>query len=134
VAAAAVVLFLVTSAIRVEGDGDREEAAVGPVAADTKLATMWAETNIPAGDAIASFAYREIAYRLDRPVVPLGYTTDMDELWRVVEEGDARWLVVMPSLYGSRGALELEFLASFADRLRLAHDTATVDTYEIVGE
>jgi hypothetical protein len=39
----------------------------------------------------------------------------------------------MPTLYGSRGALEQQFVARFADRLRLAHDTATVDTYEIVG-
>jgi hypothetical protein len=50
---------------------------VGPVVAGTARATAWAETNIPAGDAIASFAYREIAYRLDRPVVPLNYTSDM---------------------------------------------------------
>ncbi len=64
----------------------------------------------------------------------MGYTTDMDELWQVIEEGDARWLVVMPTLYGSRGALEQQFVATFAERLRLAHDTATVDTYEIVGE
>ncbi len=132
VAAAAVVLFLVTSALRVEGDADREEASVGPVVADTARATAWAETNIPAGDAIASFAYREIAYRLDRPVVPLGYTTDMDELWDDATAAHARWLVVMPSLYGSRGAIEDQFVATFADRLRLAHDTPTVDTYEFL--
>ena len=133
VVAVAMALFLVTSGLRLSSDAEREEAAVGPVAADTALATAWAEANIPAGEAIASFAYREIAYRLDRPVVPLGYTSDMDELWRTALEGDARWLVVMPTLYGSRGALEQQFVAAFAERLRLAHDTATVDTYEIVS-
>lgn len=133
VVVAALALFLATSAIRVEGDGDREEAVVGPVAGDTAVATTWAGTNIPEGEGIASFAYREIAYRLDRPVVPLGYTTDMDDLWWTATEGDAQWLVVMPSLYGSRGALEQQFLATFDDRLRLAHDSLTVDTYEIVN-
>jgi hypothetical protein len=39
----------------------------------------------------------------------------------------------MPSLYGSRGAIENQFVATFADRLRLAHDTPTVDTYELLA-
>jgi hypothetical protein len=44
----------------------------------------------------------------------------------------ARWLVVMPSLYGARGRLEAGLLAAVPERLRLAHDTATVDTYVLV--
>jgi len=132
-AAAALGLYLATSALRVAGDADREAASVAPVARDTGAMAAWGRANIAEGEAIASFAYREVAYRLDRPVVALGYTSDMDELWRTARAGDARWLVVMPSLYGARGALELQFLAAFGDRLRLAQDTATVDTYEILA-
>ena len=64
--------------------------------------------------------------------MPLGYTTDVEKLWDQAVAADARWLVVMPPLYGSRGAIEERFLTTFADRLRLAHDTPTVDTYELL--
>ncbi len=105
----------------------------GEVSYDTAATAGWARTAIPESDVVASFAYREVAYRLDRPVVPLGYTGDMERLWGEASAAGARWLVVMPSLYGARGALEDRFVATFADRLRLVHDTATVDTYAVTG-
>jgi hypothetical protein len=81
---------------------------------------------------VASFAYREVAYRLDRPVVALGYTSDLGSLLEDADAAGARWLVVMPSLYRARGELEERFVAAFPERLRLAHDTPTVDTYELL--
>ena len=133
VAAVAVLgAYVVNSAVGLRTDVAAERARVGAVADDTEEMVAWGRTHIPEGEVIASLAYREIAYRLDRPVAPLGYTTDVDRLWDQAVAADARWLVVMPSLYGSRGAIEERFLAAFADRLRLAHDTPTVDTYELV--
>lgn len=131
-AVAVLAAYVVNSAVGLRTEVAAEQARVGAVADDTEAMVSWGETHIPEGEAIASLAYREIAYRLDRPVVPLGYTTDVDELWDQAVAADARWLVVMPSLYGSRGAIEERFLATFADRLRLAHDTPTVDTYELL--
>lgn len=134
VAAVAVLgAYLANSAVELRTEVAAERARVGAVAEDTDDMVAWAETHIPEGDVIASMAYREVAYRLDRPVEPLGYTTDVERLWDQALAADARWLVVMPSLYGSRGAIEERLVAAFADRLRLAHDTPTVDTYEIVG-
>ena len=130
---AVLAVFLANSAVQLQRQADAEAATVGAVAADTAATASWAEGALPSEDVVASFAYREIAYRLDRPVVALGYTGDMDRLWREVAEAGADWLVVMPSLYGSRGALEDRFVATFADRLRLVHDTPTVDTYVITG-
>ena len=128
---AAVVLFAAASAAQLQRQAEVEASTVGAVAADTAEAARWAAGAIPAGDTVASFAYREVAYRLDRPVVALGYTGDMERLWREVAGAGARWLVVMPSLYGARGALEERFIAAFAERLTLVHDTPTVDTYAI---
>lgn len=125
--------YLANSAVELRSEAAAEAARVGAVATDTEETVAWAETHIPEGEVVASLAYREIAYRLDRPVVALGYTTDMDQLWSDALAGDAQWLVVMPSLYGSRGAIENQFVATFADRLRLAHDTPTVDTYELLA-
>jgi hypothetical protein len=47
---------------------------------------------------------------------------------------DSRWLVVVPTLYGLRGALEGRFVATFANRPRPGPRHPTVDTYELVGE
>ncbi len=66
-------------------------------------------------------------------MVALGYTSDMERLWREATAARARWLVVMPSLYGARGGLDERFVATFAERLPLVHDTPTVDTYAIGG-
>ncbi|HVL04254.1 MAG TPA: hypothetical protein VM386_07450, partial [Acidimicrobiales bacterium] len=133
VAAVAVLgAYVVNSAVGLRTDVATERARVGAVADDTEEMVAWGRTHIPEEEVIASLAYREIAYRLDRPVVPLGYTTDVDQLWDQAVAADARWLVVMPSLYGSRGAIEERLLAAFAGRLRLAHDTPTVDTYELL--
>lgn len=128
----AVAVFLWSSAGQVRREGDFEEATLGAVAADTDVATDWAEANIPEGDVVASFAYREVAYRLDRPVAPLGYTSDVEALLADADEAGARWLVVMPPLYSARGRLEEAFVAAFPERLRLAHDTPTVDTYQLL--
>jgi hypothetical protein len=132
VVAVATVAFLVSSGRQIDRDADFEEASLAVVAADTEAMAAWGAGAIPPDDVIASFAYREVAYRLDRPVVPLGYTSDLRELVERADAAGARWLVVMPSLYRARGALETRFVTAFADRLRLAHDTATVDTYVLV--
>jgi hypothetical protein len=117
---------------QVARDATFEEATLGLVARDAADAATWGATNIPAGDVVASFAYREVAYRLDRPVVALGYTSDLGSLLEDADAAGARWLVVMPSLYRARGELEERFVAAFPERLRLAHDTPTVDTYELL--
>jgi hypothetical protein len=130
--ALAVVAFLVSSGRQLERDAAAEEAWLGAVATDTEAMAAWGVGAIPEDDVIASFAYREVAHRLDRPVVALGYTSDFAQHMAEADAAGARWLVVMPSLYGARGRLEAGLLAAFPERLRLAHDTATVDTYVLV--
>lgn len=129
---AAVSLFLWSSAGQVRRSAESEETRIGAIADDTAEAVAWSEANIPEGEVIASFAYREIAFRLDRPVVPLGYTSDLDVLLEEADAAGARWLIVMPALYGRRGALEKAFVDAFPERLRLAHETPTVQTYEVL--
>ena len=132
VVAVALGLHLWGQADRVDRDAAFEAATVGVISGDAGASAAWGAANIPEGDAIASFAYREVAYRLGRPVVPLGYTSDLASLLEDADAAGARWLVVMPPLYRARGQLEERFLAAFPERLRLAHDTPTVDTYELL--
>jgi hypothetical protein len=128
----AVAGFLVSHGRQIERDAATEEAWLGAVAADTDAMARWGTGAIPEDDVIAAFAYREVAHRLDRPVVPLGYTSDLAQLLAEADAAGARWLVVMPSLYRARGELEVGLVAAFPERLRLAHDTATVDTYALL--
>jgi hypothetical protein len=132
VVVAALAVSLWTSAAQVRRDASVEAATVGRVADDAAEAAAWAADNVPAHDVIASFAYREVAYRVARPVVPLGYTSDLERLAAEADAAGARWLVVMPTLYGARGGLERAFLVAHAERLRLAHATPTVETYELL--
>ncbi len=132
VAVVALTVHLWGQGAQVARDATFEEATLGLVERDAATAATWGARNIPAGDVVASFAYREVAYRLERPVVALGYTSDLQSLLEDADAVGARWLVVMPSLYLARGQLEERFVAAFPDRLRLAHDTATVDTYELL--
>ena len=125
-------LHLWGQAAQVDLDAAFEAATVGAISRDAGTSARWGTSNIPEGEVIASFAYREVAYRLDRPVVPLGYTSDLASLLEEADAAEARWLVVMPPLYSARGQLEERFLAAFPQRLRLAHDTPTVDTYELL--
>lgn len=133
VVAAALAVFLWSGAAQVRRDAAFEHANLAAVAADTAATATWAERHIPDGEVVASFAYRELAYRLDRPVVPLGYTSDLDELMAAADRAGARWLVVMPPLYQARGRLEEAFVAAFPERLVVVHDTPTVDTYELLA-
>lgn len=132
VVGAALALHLWGQGAQVARDATFEEATLGAVGRDAATSAAWGAAHIPPGDVVASFAYREVAYRLDRPVVPLGYTSDLGSLLDDADGAGARWLVVMPSLYRARGELEERFLATFPQRLRLAHDTPTVDTYELL--
>lgn len=132
VVGAALALHLWGQGAQVARDATFEEATLGAVGRDAVMSATWGAAHIPPGDVVASFAYREVAYRLDRPVVPLGYTSDLGSLLDDADGVGARWLVVMPSLYRARGELEERFLATFPQRLRLAHDTPTVDTYELL--
>lgn len=132
VVGAALALHLWGQGAQVARDATFEEATLGAVGRDAATSATWGAANIPGGDVVASFAYREVGYRLDRPVVPLGYTSDLGSLLDEADGAGARWLVVMPSLYRARGELEERFLAAFPQRLRLAHDTPTVDTYELL--
>ena len=132
VVASALGLHLWGQAAQVERDAAFEAATIGVISRDATASAAWGAANIPAGDVIASFAYREVAHRLDRPVVPLGYTSDLVSLLDEADGAGARWLVVMPTLYRARGQLEERFVAAFPERLRLVHDTPTVDTYELL--
>ncbi len=131
VVAAATVAVVVADGRQVARDADATRLGQDAVAQDTAATVRWAEDAIGPDDVIASCACRELAYRLDRPVVALGYTRDMAELLATADRAGAEWLVVMPPLYGARGRLELALSDAAGPRLELVHQTATVQAYRL---
>lgn len=132
VAVALLVPHVVGQVGRIAEEGQVEEDTFAPLAADTAELVAWMDQNIPADEAIASFDYREIAYRADRVVLPLGYTTDGDALLAASAGRDARWLVVLRGLYGRREARATDLLTSHPDRFELVHSTGRADVYRII--
>lgn len=95
-------------------------------------AVEWMEDNLPPDATLASFDYREIAFRSDYLVLPLGYTTDTEELLAASRGRGADHLVVVRGLYGLRQARTEKFLADRADRLERVYSNARVDVYRFV--
>ncbi len=91
----------------------------------------WAADHLSRDDAIASFDYREIAYRLDRPVLPLGYTTDPQALWAASGGRGADWLVSVRGLYARRAGLTDALVSAYPDRFRKVYDTQRIVVYAV---
>jgi hypothetical protein len=70
----------------------------------------WIETNVGGREPIATFDAVELLRRVDRPLVPLRYTADMNELAAVARAGNARWLLVTGQFGRERGV--------YSERLR----------------
>ena len=71
--------------------------------------------------------YRELALGLDRPVLPLTYTSDADEL--LDEAAAGTHLVVIRGLYGSREQVVGALLGAHGDRFELVHRNERFDVY-----
>ena len=115
--------------IRAEKIGERRdlselEAAVGDLRG-------WVGAHVAPGDEIASFDYRALAYRLDRRVLPLGYTTDPHALWAASGGRGADWLVTIRGLYARRAGLTDALVSAFPDRFRKVYATPRIVVYAI---
>jgi len=110
-----------------------EAATYSSYEAGISQAQQWLTDNVPSEEKLASFDYRELAYRTDRIYLPLGYTVDHDALWEASYGRGARWLVVLPDLYGIRTTVANGFLQSRPDRISLAADFGYAKIYRLEG-
>jgi hypothetical protein len=108
-------------------DGER----YGRLEAATAEFVAWADGRIPAGERIASVDYRELSYRLDRPVLPVRYDRDPELLLGDTAGAGAQWFVALRGLYGRRAGLADTVVGAYPDRFRQVWTNGTVDVYEI---
>lgn len=110
---------------------DAEQTKWTALHTDTADAADWLRDNVAAGERIASFDYREFARRLDRPVLPLGYTSDTDALLAASAGCGADYLAVVQGLYAQRDALADRLVGAFPDRFRRAYTNERVTIYAL---
>ena len=91
----------------------------------------WAEGRIPRDEQIASVDYRELSYRLDRPVLPVRYDRTPEVLLGDTADAGAEWLVALRGLYGRREGLADTVVGAYPDRFTPAWSNGTIDVYRI---
>lgn len=138
VAVAVAVLLLVPYAIDSRAEAvdtaDAESAQVDKLEVAVDDIDAWLDDNTEPGDLVASPDYRELAYRTDREYLPVPYTSDTDELWRVTGGAGAEWLVVLNGIYPSREKVVAELVASRPDQVVPVVQTDGGDIYRICPE
>ncbi len=86
---------------------------------------------IPPGEQIASVDYRELSYRLARPVLPVRYDRRPKVLLGDTAGAGATWFVSLRGLYGRRTGLADTVVGAYPDRFTQVWTNGTVDVYEI---
>ena len=108
---------------------DRER--YGRFSSATAEFVAWAEGRIPRDEQIASVDYRELSYRLDRPVLPVRYDRRPEVLLGDTAGAGAQWFVALRGLYGRRSGLADTVVGAYPDRFTRVWTNGTVDVYEI---
>ncbi|MFB3882909.1 MAG: hypothetical protein ACE149_16715 [Armatimonadota bacterium] len=135
-AVAMVVVLLVIghiaiSAVNLHRDAVEKKAARAFLLAGFDAMTEWCRANIPQRDPIASFDYRELILRLDRPVIPLAYDSDTAVQIASLEREHARWLVVCFYIYPLRATYAHSIVAALGDRASKRFSNENCEVYEL---
>ena len=131
VAAAALVAQVPPAVARIRAEKIGERRNLSELEAAVDDLRGWAATHIAPGDDIASFDYRALAYRLDRRVLPLGYTTDPQALWAASGGRGADWLISIRGLYARRAGLTEALVSAYPDRFHKVYATQRIVVYAI---
>ena len=132
--AAVLAVTVVAGGVRARGEAVSDGATYGRLADGTAELAAWAAAEVPSTDVLASLDYREIAYRLDRPVLPLPYSTDDAELLRRMRAGDASWFVAYRDVYRRRSAVTRQLVRAQRDGLELAYRNDAVSVWRVIPE
>jgi hypothetical protein len=100
----------------------------------TSALAEWVQGNVPEKDDIASFDYRELTLRLDRRVLPLSYTSDVDVLWEMSGGRGADWIVTTPLVAPLRAEYTMSLIAAYPQRFRKSYENTAFSVYEVVEE
>jgi len=91
----------------------------------------WCRAHIPESEAIASPDYRELILRLDRPVMPVPYSSDTQMQIARLQRGDVKWLVFCWHIYPLRGTYAKSIVDALGERASLRYRNDSCEAYRI---
>jgi hypothetical protein len=91
----------------------------------------WCKANVPENERIASPDYREIMLRLDRPVMPLSYSSDTQMHIAELERAHVKWLVFSWHIYPLRGTYAKSVVDALGERASLKYKNDSFEAYRI---
>jgi len=93
--------------------------------------TDWCRANIPVDEKIASLDYRELILRLDRPVMPLAYSSDTGMQIAQLERGDVKWLILCWHVFPLRGTYAKHIVEALGQKASLKYRNDSCEVYRI---
>lgn len=130
-AGALVAAYVVTGARELVDIAETERAQLAALHTATAEAVAWLEDNTAPDAVYASPAYREFALRADRPVLPMGYSTDPEDLLAASAERGADYLLTVTSLYPRRVALTERLVGAYPNRFEEVFSNDAVRIHQI---
>ncbi|MBC7638718.1 MAG: hypothetical protein H7231_02925, partial [Rhodoferax sp.] len=89
----------------------------------------WARGGIAPPDAVASIDYRELHFRLVRPVRGVGYDSRPPRL--LAATGGADWFIAVKGLYARRQGLADRLVGAYPARFSKVFSNDVVDVYRV---
>jgi len=125
------VLHIAISTVNLHREAVEKKAARAFLLAGFGAMTDWCREHIPESDTIASFDYRELILRLDRPVVPLGYSSDTRMQIAKLECEHVKWLVVCLYIYPLRATYAKGIVEALGDRATQQYSNDSCEVYRL---
>lgn len=125
------VSHIALSTVNLHREAVEKKAARAFLLAGFGAMTDWCRARIPGSDAIASFDYRELILRLERPVVPLGYSSDTHMQIAKLEREHVKWLALCLYIYPLRATYAKSIIAALGDRATQQYSNDSCEVYRL---
>ena len=92
---------------------------------------QWMQLHSSPNEVVASFDYREWAFRLNMAVVPLGYTSDTSTLWAAIQAKQAQWFIASSLTFHKRREYADQLLHAYPNKFRRNYSNSVFDVYRV---
>jgi hypothetical protein len=128
-----VVALAVSNIGRVGSDAASDARQYGAFNSAVAQLSAWTRGHVAPNESMVSLDYRELSYRLERPVHALPYTRDPEMLLLATRQADAQWLVALQGLYSRRENIAARLVDAYPDQFRQVYSNGLVVVYRIIS-
>lgn len=91
----------------------------------------WSRENFDDDPVIASFDYRALALRLDRSIVPMYYSSDLDFHIQHLQNENVSYFILSDDIYDLRGAYARQIIGKLANQANLIYQNNAFEVYRL---